>query len=347
MRIAGVMSGSSLDGVDVAIVDFVSLSEWEVFSCHLIPYSPEWVDRLRRYYELSARDYIAFQYAYSYYLADLLNPVIRGKSINLLSVHGHTLLHDPKRGFSEQIGNGAIISAKTGVPCVTDFRNGDMALGGQGTPLAPIVDQILYSGHDYYLNLGGIANITIIKEKNISAYDICPCNQVLNHFSQKLGHEYDKDGNLSRSGQRVDALITYFDSWTYFSSPPPKSLDNNWIREQFIAGIPGAAEIDVLHSLTIWMADAIAGQINHMHRMAQSLLPTGGGTHNHFLMELLFERLAARGCEMVVPDAEVIDFKEAVLMALLGHLYIIDQRNVLASVTGAMRNSIGGALYKC
>lgn len=347
MRIAGVMSGSSLDGVDVAIVDFLSISEWEIVSCHLIPYTHEWVDRLRGYYELSARDYIAFQYAYSYYLANLLKPVIKEKSVELVSVHGHTLLHDPKRGFSEQIGNGAIISAKTGVPCVTDFRNGDMALGGQGTPLAPIVDQILYSGHDYYLNLGGIANITIIRDNNISAYDICPCNQVLNHFSQKLGHEYDKGGQLARSGQKRDDLISYFDSWSYFSAPPPKSLDNNWIREQFIAGIPNVRIVDIVHSLSFWMTDAIANQIITIHGVAQSMLCTGGGTHNHFLVELLSERLAARGCQLVVPDAEVIDYKEAVLMALLGHLYITDQRNVLGSVTGALRNSIGGALYKC
>ena len=350
MVIAGVMSGSSLDGLDVALVDIkVTDGEltWKIIDSFGVEYTPAWVDRLRNYHLLTASEYVRLKYDYSYLIGQTLTVEIKNRNahVDYISFHGHTLLHHPELGFTEQIGNGGIIAGLTSINTITDFRNQDIAVGGVGTPLAPIVEKELFAGYDYYLNLGGIANITAINSESILAYDICPCNQVLNYFSLRLGHEYDDGGDLARSGSFKDSIQNYLSSISYFDNPAPKSLDNNWIRTEFIKGLPTESDVDTLHTFTNWMAKCIANQIADTSRMTKMLV-TGGGTHNTYFIELLLEELKKQNCSLVMPDKDIIDNKEAVLMSLLGYKYLHGETNVLCSVTGASRDSIGGAMYK-
>ncbi|MDF1694529.1 MAG: anhydro-N-acetylmuramic acid kinase [Saprospiraceae bacterium] len=348
MIVAGVMSGSSLDGLDVAIVRLDGEGDWSLCATYACPYNDTWVRNLKEYEKLSAVEYIAFKVDYSKYVSELLKDMLSefNGSIDYISFHGHTLMHLPHDHITEQIGNGGILAAILGIPTITDFRIQDVQKGGVGTPLAPLVERDLFSGYDYYLNLGGIANITYVEEKVIQlAYDVCPCNQVLNHFSNTLGREYDEGGLLARSGSFLSSVIDFLQTFPFFKTPPPKALDNNWIKKDFIPGFPSGKAEDLLHTYTKWMADCIANEI-HEDGNPKTLFVSGGGAHNSYFMECLQIALKDRNCDLKIPSKEIIDFKEAILMSLLAYKYVTDQVNVLCSVTGAHSDSIGGALYK-
>lgn len=345
MIIAGVMSGSSLDGLDIALVQYDG-DEWSVIKTCCSAYTDEWISKLRGYHLLSALEYIEFKYDYSHYIGKILASTFAGveEQIDYISFHGHTLVHKPECGYTEQIGNGGIIAGVTGISTMTDFRTQDIALGGVGTPLAPFLEYTYLRGFDYYLNLGGIANITRLEGNTISAYDICPCNQVLNHYSQLRGMEYDQGGALASAGSHIPSLEYYFSNHQYFEKLPPKSLDNNWIRETFIDGIRKHKVEDILHTYCKWMADCIASQVTTSS--SSRLYSTGGGSHNTYFVTLLEKALKDKNCQLVTPNREMIDYKEAILMAALAKHYLEDKNNVLSQVTGASRDSIGGALYK-
>ena len=348
MVIAGVMSGSSLDGLDIAVVRFSEENEWQCLWSYEMSYTEEWVENLRQYYKLSASEYILFKADYSRYIGQLLKKALAkcNVGIDYLSFHGHTLVHRPELRTTEQIGNGGIIASITGIPAITDYRVQDLEFGGVGTPLAPLADIHLFPGHDYYLNLGGIANITKVRSHNqFVAYDICPCNQVLNHYSQLLGHEYDEGGEMARKGTKLREMEAILDSFPFFSLTPPKSLDNNWIVNDLIPRLPNSNPIDALHTYTHWMADCIAKEVDSPGSPT-SLLVSGGGGHNKFFIESLSKKLAEKDCTLTLPTREIINFKEAMLMALMGYNYIIGKANVLSAATGASRDSIGGAMYK-
>lgn len=348
MVIAGVMSGSSLDGLDIAVVQFNENNDWELLWTFGTPYSEDWVHRIKNYNELSASEYISFTSAYSYYIGELLDKALANYPghIDYISFHGHTLMHLPESGITEQIGNGGVIAASLNIPTITDFRIQDVVKGGVGTPLAPLVELHFFQGHDYYLNLGGIANITKIDHADqLMAYDICPCNQVLNYYSQLMGKDYDEDGNVARTGTLNIELIDYLNSIPYFELPAPKSLDNNWIIHEVIPNFPEGRVEDILHTFCLWMASCIANELD-ADRAPTSLMVSGGGAHNTFFMECLKKELAPKGCTLYLPAKEIIDFKEAILMALMAYNYLEDKPNVLSAVTGASSDSIGGALYK-
>jgi anhydro-N-acetylmuramic acid kinase len=345
MIIAGVMSGSSLDGLDIALVEFLN-EEWSICETIGIAYSEEWEERLRTYHELSATEYISLTYDYAHYIGQLLRSTFIKSivKVDYISFHGHTLVHKPEQGYTAQIGNGGIIAGITGISTLVDFRSQDVATEGVGTPLVPFLELNYIKGFDYYLNLGGIANITSVNDEVVQAYDVCPCNQVLNHYSLMVGMPFDKDGILASKGAFNQELSEYFSSYGYFEKSPPKSLDNNWIRSAFIEGIPNAAVEDVLHTYCVWMADCISDQVKS--RSKSKMYSTGGGTHNTFLMSQLRNVLAKKNCELIIPSREMIDYKEAILMAALAKNYLEDKPNVLSQVTGSLRDSIGGALYK-
>jgi len=297
------MSGSSLDGLDIAIVEFGSENEWKLLWSHDLTYSEDWVLRLKKYQTLSATEYIQLSFDYSYLIGHTLSkalPQYPGE-IDYLSFHGHTLMHLPEKGITEQIGNGGIIAALVGIPTITDFRTQDVAKGGVGTPLAPLVELNLFSGYDYYLNLGGIANITKLTNiDDIIAYDVCPCNQVLNYYSNLKGKDFDEDGNMARSGSRLDEVENYLDTIPFFSLPPPKSLDNNWIINNVIPNFPGGKIEDVLHSYTHWMANCIAKEVD-VQSNPTSMMVSGGGAHNTYFMACLKSELIKRDCGLYIP----------------------------------------------
>ncbi len=348
MVIAGVMSGSSLDGLDIAIVGFEADYEWRLLWSYGMAYSDEWVRKLKEYHKLSAIEYIALKSDYSQYIGQCLVEAFKHYSdkIDYVSFHGHTLIHLPQHGITEQIGNGGILTAILNLPTITDFRVQDVTKGGVGTPLAPLAELNLFQGYDYYLNLGGIANITKLTDSNkVIAYDICPCNQVLNFYSNLAGKEFDEDGNLARVGSMMNELEIYLNSIPYFKLNAPKSLDNNWIMNEVIPNFPMGKVEDILHTYTNWMASCIRNEIEKSST-STSLMVSGGGGHNTYFMECLKEELTKKKCSLYMPPKDIIDYKEAILMTLMARKYVLSESNVLSSVTGASSDSIGGALYK-
>lgn len=348
MIIVGVMSGSSLDGLDIAVVQFNEKTDWKILWTYDTPYSKDWVERLKKYSQLSATEYILFKSAYSKYIGELLKDALSSYSepVDYISFHGHTLMHLPEKGITEQIGNGGVLAALLKIPTITDFRTQDVTMGGVGTPLAPLVEINLFPGHDYYLNLGGIANITKFGlSKNIIAYDVCPCNQVLNYYSNLVGKGYDEEGNLARKGAKNEDVVEFLNSIPYFRLEAPKSLDNNWIIDEMIPNMPTGKVEDMLHTYCNWMSSCIANEVG-VNKDKTSMMVSGGGVHNTYFMECLKRELGKINCELHIPSNSIIDFKEAILMSLMACKYLKGKSNVLSAVTGASSDSIGGALYK-
>lgn len=346
MIVAGVMSGSSLDGLDVAVVSFSGTSAYELLAAQTYDLPTGMQSRLRDSSSLSARHYLELDRDYAHFVAlcttDLLTQ--NALKITALGLHGHTVVHEPDRGLTTQLCHGGILAGLLQTDVVTDFRIQDVTKGGVGTPLVSIMDSQLLSGFEYYLNLGGIANISYVTTTDITAYDICPCNQLLNYISSsQLGMPYDDCGNIGRQGNLLPHYMNSIDELPYWSLPAPKSLDNGWIKQSIINQLDTNKPVpDILHTLTHWIALKIAAQIQAADC---SVLITGGGAYNQFLIETLRSHCDTN-TTIQVAEPELLDYKEAILMGYLAYLRLTDQPNVLHSVTNASSNTIAGAHYK-
>ena len=360
----GLMSGSSLDGLDIAFCQFegavspggFALSDWRLLKADTLPFSAAWVERLRLLPAANGLALIKAHVEFGHCLGDLVNRFftqkkVRGSSIDFIASHGHTIFHDPAAGFTLQIGDGAALAASTGCQVVCDFRSSDIAHGGQGAPLAPMADKVLFPGYDFYLNIGGIANITCHHDEKFVAFDITGANQVLNAIAAELGLSYDEGGKLAASGQILPTLLEQLNSLPYFSAPYPKSLSNQWVQEHLVATCRQypAPAADRLRTACQHVAEKLADSIRQI-KAAENLkkenfrmLATGGGVLNHFLMECM--RQACGAVEIVMPDEDTVNYKEACLMALLGLMRLEGLPNCIASVTGARQDAIGGAVY--
>ncbi len=265
----------------------------------------------------------------------------------LIAWHGHTIFHDPLHMSTYQLGEPAAVVAQTGRSVAAHFRNIDVALGGQGAPLAPLADEMLMPKADAYLNLGGISNITFRNSGVVISYDIGPCNQILNALAREMGLPFDNHGSLAASGQLNPELLRALDRLPYYQTPPPKSIDNNWIVKVVRPIIDEVSDTieNKLHTCTVHIAEKISEVINSTGEISTTMV-TGGGVHNDFLLNLMRQGISKNGGELVVPDQKIIDFKEAALMALMGYLYVTGKNNVMKSVTGASRDHIGGCLYQ-
>ena len=336
------MSGSSLDGLDIAIVDFGIDGGWKLEFHQTIPYSTDWIKRLQNFTHLPAREYIKLKFDYSNLVANTF------KSLNLhvdyISSHGHTLVHEPENGITEQIGNGGIIAGITAIPTMADFRTIDLGFGGVGTPLAPLADLSAFPGYNYYLNLGGIANITVLDNNQLTAFDIAPCNQVFNFLSSKIGLEYDDKGLVASRGNYLQNLEHEFSNYSYFTQKGPKSLDNGWIKNVFLDHFKDVNPQDGMHTYSKWLSKEIVKNLKF--KSGSKMLITGGGAHNDYLIRNIESELSGKDVEIIIPQKEIINFKEAILMAFLGYYYLNDKPNVFKAVTGSDRDHIGGALYK-
>ena len=341
MYIIGLMSGTSLDGLDIALVRFEDAWHFELLAAETIDYPQEWAERLSTLEHASAYEYALTDVRLGHYIGQCVN-AFRQKhpiEVNLIASHGHTIFHQPHLGLTTQIGDGDAIAAETHLPVVSNFRTLDVALGGQGEPLVPMGDRLLFGRYDACLNLGGFANISFEHEGQRIAFDICPCNMALNHLARLLGQPYDRDGLMARQG-KVDAnLLERLNAIEYYALPAPKSLGKEWYKAQFEPMLE-TDEGSLLSTTTEHIAMQLASVVN-THNI-KHLLVTGGGAHNTFLLERL--RSLTPGCDTVVPAREVIDYKEAIVFALLGYLRVTGQTNTLASATGASRDSIGGTL---
>lgn len=350
-NVIGLMSGTSLDGLDIAFCRFtVDKNKWdyEIVKAETKAYSEEWK---RKLLSLEKADALAFQEIHTdfgFYCGRLVSDFIikHGIKVDFVSSHGHTVFHQPDKRITVQAGSGSAIAAACKMPVVCDFRSLDVALGGQGAPLVPIGDRLLFAGFDYCLNLGGFANISYEHESKRIAYDICPVNIVMNVICQKSGKPYDDKGAIARSGMVSPFLLNEFNQLSFYKIPvhSPKSLGKEWVITN-IDPILDQFEIQE-NDLLRTFCEHIAVQISKTvaSKKSGTLLITGGGTYNDFLIERIKELVPL---EVVIPDSETIEFKEALIFAFLGVLRFRNEVNCLKSVTGARQDNCGGAIYYC
>ena len=367
-HVIGIMSGTSLDGLDLAYCVFKQGKCWEyeIRKAETLPYPEKLRHRLSQAMTLSGYELALLHNKLGHFIGLQINEFMSGfaEEVELIASHGHTVFHQPNLGLTVQIGSGAVIAATCGKPVVCDFRTTDVALGGQGAPLVPIGDELLYGQYDICLNLGGICNLSYRHNRQRKAYDISPCNIVLNHLAQQCGKAYDTNGEIARNGQVDNKLLELLDQLDYYKTPGNKSLGREWIDSQFFPllkqcqlSIP-----DQMRTVCEHIAEQIANACNSTGikscdsnddtgngereacntPMDRTLLITGGGAHNTFLIDLIRQKFNG---QVIIPDDKTIDFKEAIIFAFLGFLRANGLSNCLASVTGARHNSSGGAIY--
>lgn len=347
MTSIGLMSGTSVDGLDVCCATFTREDgEWSFrIDCARGYDYPEELRRTLRseVQKMPARDFVAFHSEYGRFLGRRVNDFIAefGVRPDIVASHGSTVFHEPQRRIMFQIGDGAAIAAETGIPTVSDFRRLDIMLGGQGAPLVPIGDKLLFGRYDYCLNIGGFSNISFRDGDRRIAFDISPVNYVINRYCRRIGLEMDRDGMIAARGKVDEALLTRLDALEYYAQPWPKSLGREWV-EAHVFPLLEESGLPLEDLLRTWY-EHCAGQLARVTVPGRRLLVTGGGAYNKFLVS----RMASLcGCELIVPEPAIVEFKEALIFAFLGVLYMADEPSCLRSVTGARRDSIGGMLFK-
>jgi len=347
-KVIGVMSGTSLDGIDLMEVSF-HRTDAEAWSFELgnnatIGYSSIWKQRLQDGVGFSEGRLKTLNKEYTQLLAEVISKFIHNNEIENLDAvcsHGHTILHQPDTGRTLQIGNLKEIADFVGQRVICDFRVQDVALGGQGAPLVPIGDQLLFGDFDYCLNLGGFANVSMQHYEHRIAYDICPVNIVLNKYAERLGFAFDDSGNIARSGTYSLSTGAALDAIPYYKSRPPKSLGLEWVQKNIFPLLNGPSidEKNILRTFTHHAGLQIARQF----QKGAKVLVTGGGAYNDFLLERIRYH---KDVELIIPEKELVEFKEAIIFGLLGVLRLRGENNCLASVTGASHDHCGGMIYE-
>ena len=241
-QVLGLMSGSSLDGLDIAYCSITwehdRVTNWKLIQSETLPFSDQWKNRLRELPNQNAIIFAKTNTYFGHYMASLVNEFIDNYSItdiDFIASHGHTIFHDPEHLISIQIGDGAALASQTGYTTICDFRTQDVALDGEGAPLSPLVDRYMFHDYDFYLNIGGIANVSAnIGNDTWVALDCCAANQVLNFLAEELGRAYDDNGSFASRGTVNEKLLRQVSSFSYYSNPYPKSMSNGWIRKKLI-----------------------------------------------------------------------------------------------------------------
>lgn len=343
MNVIGLMSGTSLDGVDLLLVSFEikrKKLKYKLIKGKTYSYPKLLLEKIKKAKKLSGLELSLLNNELGDFYADLILKFKGTAEVDLISSHGHTIFHQPEKKLTLQIGSSAIIAAKTGIKTIGDFRSTDVALNGQGAPLVPFGDELLFSEFDYCLNLGGYANISFRKKKNRIAFDICPCNIVLNYLAEQKGKPYDKNGVFASKGKIDHSLLKQMNQLKFYLVKGTKSLGNEWLEKEVLP---------IIEKRKISIEDKLATFIEHIaHQLEKTIvkkgeiLITGGGAHNSYLVSRLSK---IKGLKVVIPSNEIIDFKEALIFALLGYLRELELVNTFASSTGADRNSSGGAIY--
>jgi len=349
------MSGSSLDGLDIAYIEFLENGgKWtgEIVHSECVPYSVEWIEKLKLATSLSALDYQLLHTEYGHYIGNAVNAFIKKYQLHfkvaLVASHGHTTFHIPSKKMTAQLGEGGAIAAVIQLPVVTDLRALDVGFGGEGAPIVPIGEKLLLNDYSYFLNLGGIANVSVNADRYL-AFDVCAANRVLNMLANEVGLDFDNEGVLARSGQLNQQLLNELNSLAYYSRPVPKSLPNSFGTDEVFPIIKKyqLSTEDALHTYTAHIVRQIKNALYQYGTTTTStdskILVTGGGALNTYLIEKLQEALSQ--IEVVVPDVQLVQYKEAMIMAFIGVLRWREEYNVLSSVTGATRNSVGGAMW--
>ena len=340
----GLMSGTSLDGLDICYAKFQNITNWEfeILKTETIPYSPEWKNRLQNTILLSAEDLLALDKEYGFYLGEKTQEFISKNNIadlDFIASHGHTVFHQPQRKFTLQIGDGRAIKLTTKKPVIYDFRSQDVLMGGNGAPLVPIGDELLFSQYDACLNLGGFSNISLQKNHQRIAFDISPVNVVLNYFAEKLGKNYDENGDFARNGAINFKILEQLNALTFYQKPAPKSLGVEFVNSEIFPLLKDEIPENIIATFTEHIAEQIAKVFND--NQLKTVLVTGGGTFNTYLLEKIRGKSQT---ELIVPDENIINFKEALIFAFMGVLRLRNEVNVLCSATGSSENHCSGIL---
>lgn len=346
--VLGLMSGSSLDGLDIAHCEFtLANGEWKciIRAAETVEYSDYWEERLREAHTLSGEELAILNAEYGFLLGEEVWRFMSRHGVvpDFVASHGHTVFHKPEHRMSLQIGSGQHLAVECGLPVVADFRNKDLALGGQGAPLVPIGDKLLYGKFEYCLNLGGIANVSFDNDEGQRiAYDIAPANYVLNNLANHLGKKYDANGETAAKGQLNADLLSQLDALPYYGQAYPKSIANEWIRTTVLPLVDAAncPIEDKLHTAAVHMGRHIGKALGTDPQ--KKVLVTGGGAYNRFLMMQIAINTPAG---IIVADPLTVNFKEALVFAFLGVLRMRNEVNSLASVTGAVKDSCSGVLF--
>ena len=350
-NLIGLMSGTSLDGLDIVFASytFTDTKDWsyKIHSATTVPYPTEIFDQLKDAVHKSAAELLVLDKSLGQFYAKVVNQFIADSGIDIAKVdaiasHGHTVFHQPENGFTYQIGCGETIAYHTRLEVINDFRQKDIVAGGQGAPLVPIGDQLLFASNaEAFLNIGGFANISFMHENKSIAYDICPANLPLNRFAQLLGKPYDAHGDFARQGKLNIALLEKLNELSYYSQKAPKSLGIEWLKRHFMPLIDQNASLDdTLRTIVEHVSFQIASELDKFNK--SSVFITGGGAKNTFLIERIQHHFTG---EIKIPTMEVVDFKEALIFGFLGALYLHKSTNILSTVTGAQRDTIGGVLH--
>lgn len=341
----GLMSGTSLDGIDLVYVKINAqlYSDFEILKTSTVSYSKEWKTKLQEAITYTAPNLKALDKAYGMLLGGELNKFIKANNIiklDFIASHGHTILHQPKKGVTLQIGNGQVIAEVTKQKVICDFRTQDVALGGEGAPLVPIGDKLLFANYEYCLNLGGFANVSYEQAQKRIAFDVCPVNIVLNHYTRKIALEYDDEGKIASKGEINTVLLEKLNSLAFYKKNPPKSLGLEWVQknvfpliDNYESNIPTILRTFIEH---------IAFQIERVITKKKTVLITGGGAFNTFLMQRIETRIKTT---IPLVSKELINYKEALIFALLGVLRMQDKVNCLQSVTGARKDHSSGKIF--
>lgn len=342
------MSGTSLDGVDLAHLQFhIENQKWsfEILDCETISYSESWLEQLKSAVNYNQNQLQELNLNYTQLLGQIIATFIEKhqiKNIDAVCSHGHTILHQPQNGFTLQIGNLPEIAGYCKQTVVCDFRVQDVKLGGQGAPLVPIGDRILFAEYEYCLNLGGFSNVSFETDGKRIAFDISPVNTVLNFYANQLGFEYDDKGKKAQSGKLHLDLFDALNALDFYQKPFPKSLGFEYVKEVVLPLIESHSITieDKMHTFTEHVALQIALALPSKKG---KLLVTGGGAYNDFLRQRMQYHLPQM--EIIIPNTKILEFKEALIFGLLGVLKLRNEINVLSSVTGAKRDHSSGTIY--
>jgi anhydro-N-acetylmuramic acid kinase len=348
-NVVGVMSGTSLDGVDLAHIQFeIKNQKWTftILESKTVGYDSAWVQILKQAVDFSESDLKKLNSDYTKLLATIISDFIQKNNIQNLDAvcsHGHTILHQPQNGFTLQIGNLPQIASLINQTVICDFRVQDLQLGGQGAPLVPIGDQILFSGYDYCMNLGGFSNVSYDENGTRIAFDISPVNTVLNFYANQLGLDYDDKGKISRTGKTNLDLLQKLNALDFYTKKHPKSLGFEFVKETVLPIVESfkIKTEDKLHTFTEHVAQQIALALP---KKSGSVFVTGGGAYNVFLIERIQFYLPKM--QIIIPEKKILEFKEALIFALLGVLKLRNEINVLSSVTGAKNDHSSGVVYR-
>ncbi|MCJ7935126.1 MAG: anhydro-N-acetylmuramic acid kinase [Chryseobacterium sp.] len=340
----GLMSGTSLDGLDICLAEFEKQNSWtfQILKAETLPYSKDWENRLRTSVHLSAEELLELHSEYGFYLGRQVKDFI-GKyqleNIHLIASHGHTVFHQPQRKFTLQIGDGRAIKLETGLPVIYDFRSQDVLMKGNGAPLVPVGDELLFSEYDACLNLGGFSNISLRLNDQRIAFDIAPVNIILNRLAERLNQSFDNNGNLAKEGKIDEELLKKLNSLDFYTQSHPKSLGIEWCSQFIFPLLENREPVDSLATMTEHIAQQISKAINEHH--SKNILFTGGGTYNTFLIDKIKSKTAS---EIIIPKKEIIDYKEALIFAFMGVLKMNSEINVLSSATGSTSDHCSGVM---